>query len=757
MKRSGFWIWIELIGCLVASAGAAGDPAVIHGATGVLPAAGTAFAIVDLNTGATLVSANAAQLDRAVAPGSAVKFATLIALLESNTIDQTTRIACTRQVAIGGRQYPCSHPDLHRPLNAAEALAHSCNSFFATTATRLPRRALDAAFVSLGLPPPPARLDTRQAALGLEGVTATPRQLLEALRRVATDSRLAIRDDTRRTVIEGLRGAAQFGTASPLGAAGVDALAKTGSAGGANPHGVVVAVTPASRPAQGIVVLVAGAAGADAAEIAAQELKKLAQPRAGPPPVTLPRVDSPKTASSAVLSTGLPERIRVGFARPNGGYDVQTLDFEDYVARVLAGEAAVRSPDAALDALAIAIRTFAAANPRRHNRDGFEVCDLTHCQVVRPPTDRTRSAAERTRGRVLLYQGAPASVYYTASCGGRSELASAVWLGHDDPPFLPSRRDPACADAAEWQADVPVRDLLRALKAAGFKGDALRDLKIRSRTSSDRAGVLQISGLTPSTLTGQDLRVAVGRTLGWHLIKSAAFDVSRTATGYRFTGRGSGHGVGLCVLGSVRMASDGAAADAILAAYFPGLSSTTAATIATGPPPPPNVSVMLPAAEEGQRAMIENLAQHIWTRVRGRAAIDTATGATLRFHPTVESYRRATGQPWWVSATTRGSETQLLPATVLRSRGILEQTIAHEIAHIVTSGVLDGRPLWVKEGAAMYFAGESFGPTPAKTKCPDDAEISRAPSAGALREAYARAASCFALRVEAGENWKTIK
>ena len=46
--------------------------------------------------------------------------------------------------------------------------------------------------------------------------------------------------------------------------------------------------------------------------------------------------------------------------------------------------------------------------------------------------------------------------------------------------------------------------------------------------------------------------MAVGRTLGWQVLKSTLFDVERTATGYRFRGRGRGHGVGLCVLGSAR-------------------------------------------------------------------------------------------------------------------------------------------------------------------------------------------------------------
>ena len=92
-----------------------------------------------------------------------------------------------------------------------------------------------------------------------------------------------------------------------------------------------------------------------------------------------------------------PIELRVGFAKPGGGYAVQTLPLETYIARVLAGEAARESPPAALEALAIAIRTFALGNPDRHRADGFDLCDETHCQVVRTATAATDAARRRRR------------------------------------------------------------------------------------------------------------------------------------------------------------------------------------------------------------------------------------------------------------------------------------------------------------------------------------------------------------------------
>src|SRR5712692_4469834 len=144
----------------------------------------------------------------------------------------------------------------------------------------------------------------------------------------------------------------------------------------------------------------------------------------------------------AVPLLGEAPEVRVGFTRP-GGYSITPMPLETYVARVLAGEAARESGPAALEALAITIRTFALGNLGRHRADGFDLCDQTHCQVVRAATEATIHAARVTAGKVLLYRGLPAKVFYTASCGGRTERASAVWPGAEDPPFLQSHVDPA--------------------------------------------------------------------------------------------------------------------------------------------------------------------------------------------------------------------------------------------------------------------------------------------------------------------------
>ena len=176
---------------------------------------------------------------------------------------------------------------------------------------------------------------------------------------------------------------------------------------------------------------------------------------------------------------------------------------------------------------------------------------VTICHVrTRDVAAHTRRAADATSGRVLLYQGQPASVFYSAWCGGKSELASQVWPGAVDYSYEPAVHDDACEDEPGWTSEGRVDQVERALRTAGLRGTRLKSLRVLSRNASDRVARIALEGFTPNEMTGHEFRTAVGRVAGWAAIKSTAFEVDRTSTGYRFRGKGFGHGVGLCVIGA---------------------------------------------------------------------------------------------------------------------------------------------------------------------------------------------------------------
>lgn len=458
-----------------------------------------------------------------------------------------------------------------------------------------------------------------------------------------------------------------------------------------------------------------------------------------------------------------PTDLRIGFARPGGGYTVQTIPLETYIARVLAGEAARESPAAALEALAITIRTFALGNADRHRAEGFDLCDETHCQVLRAATAATTLAAQATAGQVLMRDGAIAPVFYSASCGGRTEIPSHVWPGAADPPHLPSADDDACEGAPAWEADLPPRDLLRAFQAAGFRGKELGDLRIVSRNSSGRVARLRVDGLIPAEISGQDLRVVVGRTLGWQHIKSTAFDLRWQGNGYRFTGQGFGHGVGLCVIGSTNLAARGTTATAILQKYFPGTAIAAAGSRASSPAS--GVLIALPDGDPAEQTGIARLTAASRDEIAAALGVAAPERITLRFHATTPDFERATRQSWFTSGAWVQGELQLLPLAVLRERGMLDRTIRHALVHAMADRLLAKRPAWVRAGAAMYFAeGKPPGSPDAarqrsasRASCPKDNELLRPVSAGALADAYARARSCFARQIAAGTNWRDVR
>jgi SpoIID/LytB domain protein len=492
-----------------------------------------------------------------------------------------------------------------------------------------------------------------------------------------------------------------------------------------------------------------------------------------------------------------PATIRIGVLR-NGSYDVQTLAMDDYVARVLAGEAAPGSAPASLEALAIVIRTYTITNRGRHRADGFDLCDQTHCQVMRASTAVTERAARATSGQILLYRGAPATVYYSASCGGRSEKPSNVWPGAADPPYLAIHDDDGCGGFPQWTSELADADLQRAFNAAGYRG-TLRDVRILARNDSGRVARLALEGLTPREITGQDLRMVVGRTLGFQHIQSTSFDLRRSGRAFRFTGHGAGHGVGLCVIGSMKLAAAGQSVQAILARYFPGTEigaagprltalppgNPTPAAVAAGgatatppaaaaavPAPAPSAPVAAAAATSatsatgdvtvvvppGEVADRDGLVQLV---SRERAAIAQSLGVTaprvrLRVSDSIEAFARASGRPGFMLGGVAGEQIELAPLWMLRERGMLERTVRRTLAAQMVGSVLPARPAWIREGAAAYFADPGTANS-ARPPCPEDAELQQPLSVGAYGDALARARACFERQISGGRDWRRVR
>jgi len=245
---------------------------------------------------------------------------------------------------------------------------------------------------------------------------------------------------------------------------------------------------------------------------------------------------------------------------------VDELPDEEYLPGTVALEARGEHPEA-LKAQAVLARTFVARGAR-HAAEGFDLCDLTHCQTYRGAdgeTEKARAATAATASEVLTVDGKTADVYFTAVCGGATADAADVW--GERRAHLRSVPCDACRGARDfsWTAEVALADLDAALDGNG----RLTGLTVVERGAGGYARAVRLDG-TGRPLSGEQLRVALGRALGWGVVKSARFTVERRGARLRFAGRGFGHGVGLCEAGAAELARRGLGYREILARYFPG-------------------------------------------------------------------------------------------------------------------------------------------------------------------------------------------
>ena len=104
------------------------------------------------------------------------------------------------------------------------------------------------------------------------------------------------------------------------------------------------------------------------------------------------------------------------------GSKVEKVPLERYVRGVVSAEMPSSWPMAALEAQAIASRTYALTDDAGGSR--FDVYSDTRSQMyagVAAETAQTNAAIAATAGQIVLYDGQPAITYYFASSGGMTE------------------------------------------------------------------------------------------------------------------------------------------------------------------------------------------------------------------------------------------------------------------------------------------------------------------------------------------------
>lgn len=247
---------------------------------------------------------------------------------------------------------------------------------------------------------------------------------------------------------------------------------------------------------------------------------------------------------------------------------IAVLELENYLEGVLPHEMPASWPKEALKAQAIASRSYALALVKEKYNHPYHLNSTVDDQIYRFQDanldeyykKKIHKIISETKGLVLKDEAENIlRAYYHSDCGGRTESPNAVW---DNGVENNSATDDSCAkEKFVWNAQISTRDLEKKM--------AIRDisnLKVIERSKTGRVqNIVANSSNGNINITGQFLREKVG----FGKLKSTLFSIVKVGDKYIFNGKGFGHGVGMCQMGSRSLAALGKNYTEILSHYFP--------------------------------------------------------------------------------------------------------------------------------------------------------------------------------------------
>jgi len=268
---------------------------------------------------------------------------------------------------------------------------------------------------------------------------------------------------------------------------------------------------------------------------------------------------------------------------------VNHVTMNDYLRGVLPYELPAKNDKScfqALKAFAITARTFAITRIERKNQF-FDILPDTRDQVyggTERETAMDSLAIAETDGMVLYYDNAPAKVMYHGSCGGYTEFSKNIFT--DDLPYLISVSDgetPNCSisPSFSWQEIYSGSDISKFFFNTKFfmEEKVISDIEILSRFPSGRISKLRISFKSGEEidLDQKEIRQVFRNKSNNGILRSLMFNIQKdfendVLSKLIITGKGSGHGVGLCQWGALGLSKNGMDYKDILEHYFPSTS-----------------------------------------------------------------------------------------------------------------------------------------------------------------------------------------
>jgi stage II sporulation protein D len=195
---------------------------------------------------------------------------------------------------------------------------------------------------------------------------------------------------------------------------------------------------------------------------------------------------------------------------------VNAVPVDQYVKGVVPNESPASWPLAALQAQAVAARSYALSTQVDGN--GFDLYDDIRSQVyegIGSEELSTNRAAELTRGQVVMYGGAIAQTFFSACSGGHTESIQNVFFGPPVPYLVgvPDPYDGACP-LHTWKLEFSGPGI--SSKLGGYLDGRLKQIVVTKRGVSPRIVEAKLVGTGGVTrIRGDQLASALGAYDRW--------------------------------------------------------------------------------------------------------------------------------------------------------------------------------------------------------------------------------------------------
>lgn len=261
---------------------------------------------------------------------------------------------------------------------------------------------------------------------------------------------------------------------------------------------------------------------------------------------------------------------------------VNTLPLENYLPGVVPAEMDPSWPEEALLTQAIISRTYAIFNINRYDGRGFDVADDERSQRyggVSVETPDTTDVVIDTVNKIITYDDQLAAIVFHSESGGETASNLDVWPHSGELPYLAGTSDAmGVMDFSEggqydnWSNRASFEDLRAALNRDGetFVGDYLSSITVLGKSENGRVQSIDILGEKNPVVSAMTFINVLNHRLEEDFIPSNQFTITLENEGYRFTGSGKGHGVGLSQWGTYVRASNSQGYEFIIQQYFPG-------------------------------------------------------------------------------------------------------------------------------------------------------------------------------------------